>query len=691
MQLPIPPKHAHTDINSDAARKALSNNLMFDDDSALSLVVKDTERAEAFELSKAWVLFWNTANSLYQSPYIARYWEGTQSEKASIPFFTVATAVNSLVPQIMNGLFYQDPPFVVQNRPKTSADAARAVQAVLNFQLEDINFKEELRRGVVNAILFGTAIWKTGWEIFTEKESQFKRKNPPTVVPNPVPGLPDTTIEDEEDIVEEEIDVTTDRPTFENIVNLRHVLVDPGLNVPDIRKAKYVIHRQYMTWEDLDKLRNRPGYEIPSREKLLELFLPPVEEVESAPSETMMQNPLWDARAKPRYESTTIDPFAQPLEVLERWDKERCIVVLQKKLVICNDKNPYRQIPFLSLNWWDIPEAFWGMGLAKTIGSEQRLQQAITNAWLDGVSLNLNGVYVRVEGKSQAPSQSIRLAPGKIINVQNKDDFTPLDRLPAVPEAPQALALSQARTEQTSGASEPGTQGIAGASGHSNLARSATGASMLASGTGTRIQDFIERLCYQVYVPFLYNMHELDASLLPTKTFKSILTDELEHEYTKQNGDILDLRNAKLIFSIGAGARLQARRTMAQAIPIMLSFLQSQNITDGLAVEGKKVDVNEITRMIFEVSDWRNYSSVIVPMTQQDQQRWQMAQGMNKSVQDFQNKSKLEQQKFENKSNLIDQQNTARAVHEVIRQDLEQSAGPESLEGAPGNRGFGGQ
>jgi len=690
MQLPIPPKNAHADISSDAARKALSNNLMFGDEEALALIVQDCDRAESFALTKAWVLFWNTANSLYQSPYIARYWEGTQTEKASIPFFTVATAVNALVPQIMNGLFYQEPPFVVQNRPKTSADAGRAVQAVLNYQLEEIHFEESLRLGVMNAVLFGTGIWKWGWEIYTDTEKRYKRKNPPTVIPNPVPGLPSTTIEDEEDIVEEEVDIQVDRPCFESIVNLRHVLVDPGLNLPDIRRAKYVIHRQYMTWEDLDRLRDRPGYDIPSREALLELFLPPKEEVESSPAETAIQNPLWDARAKARYESTTIDPFAQPLEVLERWDKDRCIVVLQKKLVICNDKNPYGKIPFLSLNWWDIPEAFWGIGLAKSIGSEQRLQQGITNAWLDGVSLNLNGVYIRVEGKSQAPSQSIRLSPGKIINVQNKDDFTPLDRLPAVPEAPAALALSQARAEQTSGASEPGMQGVAGSSGHSNLARSATGASMLASGAGTRIQDFVERLCNQVYVPFLYNIHELDASLLPTKTYKAILTDELEHEYTKANGDILDLRNAKLIFSIGAGARLQARRTMAQAIPIMLSFLQSQNITDGLAIEGKKVDVLEVTRMIFEVSDWRNYSSVIVPMTKEDQQRWQQAQGMNKPQVDFQNKAKLEQMKFENKSNLIDQQNTARAVHEVIRQDLEKSAGMESLEGQPGNTGFGG-
>ena len=663
----------------DSAKEALSNNQIFEDDAALSLVIKDAEKAEAFELSKAWVLFWNTANSIYQSPYTARYWEGTQTERANIPFFTVATAVNSLVPQILNGLFYQDPPFMVQNRPKTPADAARACSSVLAYQLDDICFKEQLRLGVVNAVLFGTGIWKWGWEIFTRRRKVYKLAAQPVRIPSPIPGQPDTVVEDEENVTEEVIEETIDRPIFENIVNLRHILVDPGLNVPDIRKAKYVIHRQYVTFNDLQKLRERPGYDIPSDDVILSWFLPPQEEVQIAPAETQVQNPMWDARALPRYEKTTEDPFNQPLEILERWDNHRVIVALQRKKVICNDENPYGKLPFLSINWWDIPEAFWGMGLAKTIGSEQRLQQGITNAWLDGVSLNLNGVYVRVEGKSQAPSQSIRLSPGKIVNVQEKDSFYPLERLPAVPEAGQALLLSQQRAETVSGGGEAQTQGVAGASGHSNLARSATGASMIASGTGSRIQDFVEKLCNQVFIPLLYNMQELNAALLPTKTYKTILSDELEHTFMKTNGDILELRNARMIFSIGAGAKLQARRSMAQSIPIMLSYLQSPAVQEALALEGKKVDQNEIIKMIWEVSDWRNQTSIIVPMTPQDQQRWAAAQQMNKQQVDFQNKSKLQQQQADNKANLIDQQNTFRAVHELMRQSLEKQGAQSPL------------
>src|SRR5581483_8603935 len=408
---------------------------------ALQLVVQDANRAEAFENTKQWVMQWPTATALYQSPFTARYWEGTMTERANVPFFTVATAVESLVPQIINGLFYENPPFVVQPRPGTDADAARARGAILAYQLEDINFRDELRLGAKNAVLFGTGIWKWGFETFERERKVYKRVAQPLIIQNPLAsaGAEPISLQDQdEDIEEESITEYIDRPFFEHIVNLRHVLVDPTCNVPDIRKAKYVIHRLYLTWGDLEKLRERPGFDIPSREQLIDLFNPPKEPVEKAVGETSIGNPLWDARADARYEEATIDPTAQPLEVLERWDNEKYIVVLQKKIVICNDQNPYGVIPYLSVGWWDVPEAFFSLGLAKTIGSEQRLQQGITNLWLDNAALNLNGVYTRVRGKS-VPTQNIRIAPGKIIDVDNKDDFAPVKRLDPVPEAAQHI------------------------------------------------------------------------------------------------------------------------------------------------------------------------------------------------------------------------------------------------------------
>src|SRR6185312_11303537 len=115
----------------------------------------------------------------------------------------------------------------------------------------------------------------------------------------------------------------------------------------------------WLTFDDLDKLRDRPGYTIPERSELLSLFLPPREPVETGTTTQSGISPSVSAQAAPSWEDATMDPFAMPLEVLERWDNDKCIVVLQKKLVLCNDHNPYGEIPFLSVNWWDVPKAFY--------------------------------------------------------------------------------------------------------------------------------------------------------------------------------------------------------------------------------------------------------------------------------------------------------------------------------------------
>jgi hypothetical protein len=682
-----PTTNVHSPITAEEAKKFLSTG-EWGEDPALKLVLQDAVRAENFASSKQWVMQWPSAVTLYQSPYNAQYWEGTQSERANIPFFTLATAVNSLVPQIINGLFSDNPPFMIEKRPGTTQNAARAIGALIHYQLEDINFREELRLGCINAVLFGTAIWKWGWETYTKERTILVRKKPAVTLQSSIPGAKPYSIEDDDNIEEKVEEEYIDRPVFEHIVNLRHVLVDPGCNVPNIRKAKFVIHRLFLTWKELDQLRDRPGYTIPSKEKLLELFLPPKEPVEAAAAEVSVKNPLWDARAEVRYEATTIDPTEQPLEVLERWSEDKCIVVLQKKLVICNDENPYGEIPFLSVGWWDIPEAFYSMGLSKTIGAEQRLQQGLTNLYLDNASLNLNGVYVRVRGKS-VPTQSIRISPGKIIDVDNKDDFSPLDRLPAVPEAAQHLSLSEARAEKVSGASEPGMQGIAGSSGHSNLARTAAGAGMLAGGSGARTSDFIEKISNGVLLPFLYHVHEMNKSLLPISTVQYILGQELEHEFSLNGGDPLEVLNGKVKFAILAAAKLTAKKSMAQSLPIMIQFLTSEQIMQQLAIQKKKIDVNEVIHMLFEVSDWKNVKDVVVDMTDEDEKRYQQNSPAAQVQAKAQAQSMTEQQKHELKSKEIDQENIARASREVLRHTIESAATPFETTGTPSPSGLG--
>ena len=691
------PINPHAPITEAEAKAALETGL-FEESPALRLVIADTLRAEAYAGTKAWVAGWPQASILYQSPFEAKYWENTYVPRASIPFYTVATAVNSLVPTVMGGLFYDDPPFLIQKRPKTSENAAKAIGAIIGYQLEDedIEFRREVELGVRNAILFGTGVWKWGWEIFTRERKRFEQKSAAMTVANPLASAGGDPIEiphddDIEEVVEEEY---IDRPFFEHIINLREILVDPGLRIPDIRKAKYVVHRLFLTFKELDKLRDRPGYNIPPEEELISLFFPPKEQVESAPGELAARNPLWDLRAQPRYEDTSEDPFNQPLEVLERWDNDSVIVVLQKKVVICNDKNPYGKIPFLSVGWWDIPEAFWSMGLAKTIGAEQRLQQGITNTWLDNAALNLNGVYVRILGKGQQ-SQSIRVMPGKIFNVEldanGKGDLKPLERTNAVPEAGEHISMSQARVELVSGANEVTTQGVAGNAAHSNLGRSAAGANLIGAGAASRPQDFVEKFVAQVFIPFLYEVAEMNRSLLPKETIRHILDEELEHAYFKEGGTVVELMNSRVMFSTLAGAKMQARRQMAQAMPLLTQLLTNEQTTKQLGIQRKKVNVAAILDDFIEVSGWRRRADWIQDMTPEDEQRY-AAQSPAAQIQaKGQVQEQLQQKQHNNKLDLVDAENMAKGGREVLRHALEAAETPNAITGAPaGGAGFGG-
>ena len=679
----------HSDLTPKEARSFLAEGSWASEESAaLKLCVQDAERAEQEENRRQFIMSWVSARDLYSSAYVPQYWPNTQIEAASVNFFTVATAVNGINPQVLAGLFFENPPFMVQERSGTTSQCARAVGALLGYQLEDINFREELRLGGMNFLLFGTAMFAVGWEKYTRKRKIVKRATKPVTIKSTIPGAPDTTISDdqlEETIIEEVID----RPTFEHIVNLREILVDPGLSVPDIRKAKYVIRRRYMTWDDIDKLRDREGYNIPSREKLLELFLPPKEPVEGNVQEEGGRNPLWDARAEPRWEPTTIDPFQQPLEVLERWDNKTYIVVLQKKLVIYNDENVYGKIPFLSIGWWDIPGAFWSLGLGRTIGTEQRLQTGITNLLINVANLKLNAPMVRVRGKS-VPTQSIRIGPGRMIEVDAKDDLQPLKFADPVVEAQQLLGMSQGRVDTVSGNNPMTSQGVAGASGHSNLARSSAGAQGLLQGASNVISDCVDKLANQVIVPFLYDMQEMNQSMLPLSQLDYIMSDELKHDYITQGGDLIDILNARVKFGILAGSKMQTRRNMAQALPQLTQFLANPAITEQLAIQNMKIDVKELIRTWFEMADMKNMNDMIVPMTPEDTARHQQMTQGGQTQAKFQQQQALVAQKAALQEQQADADNIARAARDVLRESFKKSTEPEDLTGEPSaTTGFG--
>lgn len=671
----------------------------WDKESALQLVVQDAEKTRSWINARYFHIRWYETDILYQSPPLTKTWEGTNVPRANITKFTVATHMNSIMAPLMGGLFYEEPPFKLRPRPNTSEDTVRAIEAIFAYQIDQMNFREEVKYGLFSALLNGTGIWKWGWKEFYKTEWQYRPVSEPVTFTDPLGKQQELQTADQDKFEKVPVDRLCAHPFLENR-DIRYVLVDPGCRVPDIRKAGFVIDEMKWTFKDLLKLKDEvyydendnpvPRYDLPDEATIRSWFEPPQDAptpVSNADNYTTNTNFI--QHAAPLFEKTTADPMDEPLEILERWDNDKVITVLQRKLVIRKEPNPFGKIPFYSVNWWMIQDCFWGIGLGIAIGSEQRLQQGFTNAVADIATLAANQPIIRSRG-ANINTQQVRARLGGFIDADG--DATkalhPMDLPKIQPEIFELIQMSEARTEQTSGANELLVMGSLPEKGRTSMGRTATGAGGLMNAAANRLGGLVEDFNRQVFQPFLWQMFDLDCQFLPPSVYRQILNDELGEDFKvtlKQflNAGIKD-------FSVLAGSHLAVKQQMAQAMPLIMQFFGNPAFGQQLAeINEEYVDFGELLHMLSDSGGWQNYYSIVKKLTPQMKAR--MAQS-NPAAAKMQEKVALTQLKGQQKAQQIDQEYTARAVGDLIRRSIESTGMNETLEGAPqtGPVGFGG-
>jgi hypothetical protein len=621
---------------------------------ALKIALQDRANAETWVQTQGWLLQWQMEERLYLFKVPVRMWDGTNIPRSHLGMPLVYEHVESVLPQLMTALFADTPPFMSSPRPNTSMETARANDALLSWQLDKIEAREQFRLGLKYMLLHGIGIWKYGWESYEQEKTVYVRQEPYQweMVPG---GHQVFRINPEGSKFKKPVKVKyqVDQPTFEHR-NIKHVLVDPHLQGPDIRKAKFVIDLKYMSPLEIYRLKDYEGYKIPTLEELVSLRFP------QGGEETPRQNPLespslnlfQEFQPQPRHWNYTVDKRNQPLEVMEYWTKDRVYTILQSKTVIRNEPNPFGVIPFFSVAQADVLGSFFGIGFGMLIGNEQRMQQGVINTFLDDLSLNLNGMFQRVRG-SNVLTQQLRMRPGGIIDSDTAEGVSVMKRNPIpVAETQEVLAASDSRAARRTAANESAVQGAMPSS-KSSITRTATGVNSLASGTGTRLQAIVEQFAYQVFVPLLQTMHKMNGMYLEPTDIDRILTKEMGDAFA---GDTLDLINGDFDFQMLAGARLQARTAMKAAVPLLYQFLLTAPVLQSLQQEQKKVNISELVKMTFDVSGWPNYSSVIVPMTQDDiarQQQEQQAPAQAQAAQ-MQHDAQMKSIDTANKGQLLD-------------------------------------
>ena len=598
----ISEENTHVDSETDT--------LQFNDAAALKLVLDDANTCGTYINVNQWASGWTLSDVIYQSPAAASAFDGGNVAQANVPKFTVSNHISSIVPKVMGGIFYEDPPFLLRPLPGTDEDTVKVKTAIFSEQLWEMKFEEECERMMDQMALLGTCIGKWGYTEYNKKTKRYVRVDDPLTLDMPSGVQQQETPESEEfkTVFDDEL---VSHPWLK-YCDIRTVLVDPSCRYGDIRRAHYVIYRDYATYADLDHLRGVEGYDIPSEAVLKYLFLSKPSTGSDNISLTLPEGMRgYLQHAVPRNYKTSADPTANALEILERWDNEKVIVVLcfnGHNILIRNEANPYGKIPFLSANWRNIPDAFYGQGLGQLVGSEQLVEQGITNIALDLLAYGLQPTAVRKKGFN-TPTQNVRWKQGGIIDVDEDVDkaFKFLTMPPVPGEAWTFIQQAQSAAAATSGANEQVVQGAGGMGNKATGMRSGTGAAAVVQANASRLDGPMGRFVRQVFVPFLYIVDELNNDYLPTSVMKKIAGETMAKTYKV---DQLKIRNAKLEFEVLAGTKLGAKKEMAQFLPIMLQIFNNPTFTQDLAAAGYIFDPVAIFQSFADAAGWK-FSSVL--------------------------------------------------------------------------------
>lgn len=672
-------------------RDAETDTIMFQDRAAVMLVVRDAEKADQWLNLLQWPSGWTLADTLFQSPAASSAFDGGMVAQANVPKFTLSNHISSIVPKIMGGIFYEKPPFELRPRPGTKSEIVKAKKALFTTQLDIMHFEEETERAVEQQALLGTCIMKWGYTEYKRKQKRYVRKGQQTKYSATTGDVTmvDTPDSDDFEVV---VDQIVESHPWIKFCDIRTVLVDPGCRVGDIRKAKWVIYRDYATYDDLNQLRGVQGYKIPSEAELKNLFLT---KPTSGPDNISLTIPEgmygYLQHALPRSYKTSSNPLDAPLEILERWDKDRVIVILSfdgHNILIRNEVNPYGKIPFLSANWRNIPDCFYGQGLGLLLGPEQLVEQGVTNLALDLLAYTLQPPMVRKKGFN-VMQQNQRLTLGGIIDVD--EDVEKAFKVLQFPQPPSeawtAIQQSRDTAAASSGANEQVIQGAGSTGAKATGMRSGTGAAAVIQANASRLDSPMGRFIRQIFEPWIEIMDELNNDLLPTSVLKRVLGDspDLGKDFKV---DHIEFREAQLSYEVLAGAHLGAKKEMAQFLPILMQMMTAPAVQTGISQAYMKWDVPAIVKAFMEVAGWKYSQAFLIPMTDEEKKQVQQNQPSAVAARQAQAQQQQLAQKAQQEQALESMKQQGKAQDEVLRGATEHALQSE-VTGEPSNTGFG--
>lgn len=700
-------------------------------------------------------LEWSAADTVYRSPRPFTFWEGSYVLEPNLRRFDVAKWTNSVTAQVMQALFSEDPPFVINPGPTLKLDSARAWEVLIARRLKEsgpgggkkkglpalpTGFKEEFGLLVDQWALKGTGVLM--YYVQEEETCTEKRKSSKIQMPQgkASPGYEAMKLGPPE--IEKKFKLKKRlRFEFVDLSEEECVVWDPKAKGADIRRAKWTIRRRLLDFYDLQELALDPRYEIPGAApegltraelvddqirwqqtnegkevivggSLIDLFFGPAEtdDVQAPPMAAQIQNGLRGILHQAQSEQTTAavaNPLRRKLEVKEYLDQQNNHVI-----TVLNGTHRIRSgtadFGYLSANYWNLPNAILGLGIGQIGSNNQQLAAWIVNSALKVLAINLNAPHLAPDTIGQSP-RVIKIGAGKVLTVTEQafqaGGMKLLETAKVDATIWPVLQESTKEGESATGADALLVQGSS-AGPRAGMGRTAGGAARMQGASDTRLDGPMSHLIDQIFLPvigtciwFIFHhmedaeiLEELGEELGPGFVYGQA-ADEASGVEGKDALDLTNFHNEEFGYDVLIGAKLGALRNLAQSLVLMFEYGMNPAMQQFLAdVHGTTIDVQTIYKLLLLASHCgTGIATQIIRKLTPAEMQRNQQSQQMKAQMGPGGKIALQDNQASHDAALQEQKDNARLMEKIVVDTGLKDALPTAEEGAPGTSGFGDQ
>lgn len=380
-----------------------------DDSEALATVTRAYEEAKRYQ--DGYVNIWR---QLWQ------LWRFYRSADSAVKIFDPIGFAMSV--GLLSKIFVQAPKIVLTAKTGGWKWLAKILQAYLEHQFNnpdsDDPMDEQYYSFVTELLVLGTAVGKVCWHTkyitqFEEQATGMDEMGQPIIERVPVEKK------------------AFDDPTFEHIP-LDKFFLQPGSK--SISESKYAIFEKEVNLSYLEGLRKivdpmtgQPLYNIPD------------EALVGSDTAEIDRHGI-DLARKPTGVTNTTDEHKDKWQLLEYWEDDKYIVVLNKTWVIRgpeDNPNDDGKKPFIGMPYTRVPHEFYGIGALEPVADLQKAQNITLTQRLQFVSNLLNQQFA-VVGTLNASDEDALVEGYPIVHVQSADAIQPLNK----GQVPQASFLT---------------------------------------------------------------------------------------------------------------------------------------------------------------------------------------------------------------------------------------------------------